>query len=236
MVHFFISKGFTLEGYPAWYKYQTEAIILILRWSPAFTDHVWALLSECLNKGAPADAPSAPIALALTRRQDSAFLELGKEFGEARLWALLISKAEPETTSLDQLSDARDQIRRVTVQAELDLNRQVQLHENFNYGSGLRHTQKGKARLRRGVIGDGTNETTIRDVVDSLSNGAENTSLTAQQLWPHFFGNLDRLGIDPEEHSDFPESDRSISYDFKDRRKTLTYKTFAKLVSQARNK
>jgi hypothetical protein len=226
-----------LEGYPAWYKYQTEAMILILRWSPAFTDHVWTLLSECLNKGASSDATPSPIAQALLRRQDVTFLELGKNFGEARLWALLISKAEPETTSLDQLSDARDQIRRVTVQTELDLNRQVQLHENFNYGSGLRYTQKVKARLPRGVIGDGTNGTTIRDVVDSLANGAEYIGLTSKQLWPQFLGNLDRLGLDPEEHSDFPEwTKRRISYDFKDGRKMLTYNTFAKLVSEARKK
>jgi hypothetical protein len=230
--HYFFKKN--MEGYTSFYKFQTEAAMHLLRWGADFTEKVWAALCGLLHPhqqdsdGKPRDYISAAF---LLRRQDTSALASFAtkcNITEKQVWALLINQADPEVTSLDRLSDARDQIHRITVQE--DYAQQQQLHDNFNLGTSTRQLQSEKAKYERGKLGD-DQEVTMRGIVRDLVNSPLNRQLAARDLWDPLFSELEKHHLDPEEDKSNPKNPR-YSYDGPNGRKTLTFKSFANIVSK----
>lgn len=228
-----------MEGYPAWHKYQTEAAIHLLRWGSEFTEAVWIALSTHLqpyrqgHDGQPHDFISA--AIVLHRQNATALADLAQLFNitEQQLWALLIVQSQPDTTSLDLLSDARDQIHRIT--AQINFAQQRRLLTNFNYGSAERQRQSDRARNPRNKIGDSEYETTMAALISDLANDREYTGLSAKQLWPVFISALDAHHLDPVE-DDSKSGKPRCTYDCRGKRKSITLGHFSNVVATSRKK
>lgn len=224
-----------MDGYTAWYKYQTEATIHLLRWSQEFTEKVWAALCVVLkpyqtnSDGKPRDYISAAF---LLRRQDASALAAFAtkcNITEKQVWALLIDQADPEITPLDRLSDARDQIHKLTAQE--DYAQQQRLHANFNLGTATRQLQSHKAKKDRGNFGD-NEKIFMKTIVSDLVKSPANRRLTAKELWPHLFSKLEEHQLDPEENA--TPGQLQYSYNGPSGRKTLTFGSFANIVSRVK--
>jgi hypothetical protein len=95
---------------------------------------------------------------------------------------------------------------------------------------GLKHkeTQRSRAQRPRGKIGD--IGLTMKEIILRLAVRPENQDLTARELWPCFFAELDSWGLCPSDRKSVYE------YDFEDRRKTITYPHFANVISRCRRR
>ena len=92
--------------------------------------------------------------------------------------------------------------------------------------------QYGKHQSRiaqnpRGKI-EGAEGETINEMIGRLAKGRPDES--AKELWVHFYSKLDEHSLNP--HEEIQKG--VIDYDFKSKRKTITFGTFAKVVSQYR--
>lgn len=228
-----------MEGYTAWDKYQTEATIHLLRWNSTFTDTVWSALSEALRPyetdsvGNQRDSISA--ALLLCKENPGTLADLATTCGitEKQLWALLITKAEPGTTSLDRLSDARDRIHRITAQE--GFAQQQRLHANFNLGSATRQDQSDRAKKNRGKFGGDNPKLTMADVIANLATAHEYGESSAKELWPVLLSKLDEYHLDPQEDKSVAGKLKYI-YDLRGKQKTISFEHFSNVVSESRKK
>lgn len=87
--------------------------------------------------------------------------------------------------------------------------------------------QSSKAKRPRGKIEEADGET-INEMIGRLSKRRPDES--AKELWVHFHSKLDEHSLNPNEDS----QKGGIEYDFKSKRKTITFGTFKKVVSQYR--
>lgn len=227
-----------MESYSTWCKYQNEAAVYLLRWNAEFTGRVWAALCTVLApflSTPDSRAPNAITAALLLRKQTPTTLaDLAAQFGinEKQLWALLIDHADPASTSLDRLSDARDQIRRLTAQE--DFAEQQRLHPNFNYVAEVRKQQSIRAKHPRVKIGEGGDASTLTGVIRKLALDRQYEELSARDLWSVFIGVLDEYNLDPVEDTSAPPS--TCTYDHDGQSRQITFKRFANVVAESRNK
>lgn len=103
------------------------------------------------------------------------------------------------------------------------------------YGSlALVEAQRRRARRPRGkVTVDGR---TLNQIVEMLVSKSEHRTLTAPELWPHFFAELDKLDLDPKEIKAANQKKSEYSYEFNGKKRSITYGRFANLVSKYRQK
>jgi hypothetical protein len=102
---------------------------------------------------------------------------------------------------------------------------------DLEHGKTFRKTQTEKAKKKRGKISD--DGETMREVIERLALIHREES--AKRIWPHFFSELESLGLEPESIYD-PEGleQWTYTYDFLDRRKKITLKRFADVISEFR--
>jgi hypothetical protein len=228
-----------VENYSTWCKYQNEAAVHLLRWNAEFTERVWSALCADLAPflSGPDSKALNPITAALILRKQvpTALAHLAAKFdiSEKQIWALLLDHADPATTSLDTLSDARDQIRRLTAQE--DFAEQQRLHPNFNYVAEVRKQQSGRAKQPRLKIGDGENASTLTQEIEKLALAPRYAELSAKQLWPIFIGLLDEYHLDPVEDTSDPLNSK-CTYDLGGQPRQISFKRFSNAVAKSRNK
>jgi hypothetical protein len=87
--------------------------------------------------------------------------------------------------------------------------------------------QRGIAKNPRGKIEEAGGET-INEIIGRLAKTMGDER--AKDLWPHFYSKLDEHTLNPKEDKE----KGVIEYDFKGRRKPITFGTFEKVVSQYR--
>jgi hypothetical protein len=103
------------------------------------------------------------------------------------------------------------------------------------HGDRFIRRQSELARRPRGRVSS-ESETTIGDVVARLALREDQIGdhLPARDLWSQFYGELDGLGLDPEEKD--AGDGAAIEYDFRTGRRTMTFANFKSAVSRARAK
>lgn len=103
----------------------------------------------------------------------------------------------------------------------------------FAIGVRAKVAQSRRAKKPRGKItSDGK---TIDQVIGSLAVKPQYQSDSAKELWPHLRAWLDEEGLNPEEMVDPGDSQKwTYAYDFRDRRKKITFRRFEGIVSRAR--
>lgn len=226
-----------MDSYSTWCKYQKEAAVYLLRWSAEFTERVWAALYvdlvPLLSAPAPQDRDPITAALLLNKQDTDAIARLATQFniGEKQVWALLIDHADLTTTSLDRLSDARDQIRRLSAQE--DFAKQRLLHPNFNYVAEVRKQQSARAKHPRIKIGEDEDASNLVQVIKDLALDLEYEEFSAKQLWPVFIGVLDAYHLDPVEDA---SGLWSCSYDLRGQSRKISFRRFANVVAASRKK
>lgn len=99
-------------------------------------------------------------------------------------------------------------------------------------GQLTRVAQSKRAAKPRGRVGD--KNMTVGEIVKALCLKPERQEETAGQLWNHFVAELDINGLEPKVMTAERVQKSSCEYDFKDRRKSISYGQFANLVSKAR--
>lgn len=104
-------------------------------------------------------------------------------------------------------------------------------------GLKFRLNQSKKAKKSRGRINTDDGETTtISEIIKKLATKYAFADWTAIELWETFYGELDKHLLNPEENTDSPDNNKwSISYDFNDERKSITFGQFSNVVSEARS-
>ncbi len=101
-------------------------------------------------------------------------------------------------------------------------------------GDAYGNHQAKIAKNSRGKVGD--DEKTITKLIGELALAAEYRLETAKELWPRLWAALDRRGLDPKETETADDWKKiAMSYDFKDRRKSITGGQFANVVYTYRN-
>lgn len=228
-----------MENYSTWCKYQNEVAIYLLRWNAGFAERVWAALCADLAPflSGPDSEARDPIAAALLLRKQvpTAIADVAAKFNinEKQIWALLIDRAEPTTTSLERLSDARDQILRLT--AQQDFAAQQKLHATFNYGAAERQRQSDRAQHPRVKVDVDAAQLTPAEIIFELAHAAQYQEYTARELWPIFIGEMEANHFDPEEDDSDPEAPK-CEYWLVDKQKTLSFRHFANEISRHRKK
>lgn len=79
-------------------------------------------------------------------------------------------------------------------------------------------SQRKKAQASRSII---------REIKEHLVS--QYPDYTAKELWPHLYAELERRELDPEENDDVPGAE-VYTYDQKDGRKTISFRTFANIT------
>ncbi len=104
-------------------------------------------------------------------------------------------------------------------------------------GLQFRLNQSKKAKKSRGKINTDDGETTtVSEIITKLATKQEFIDWYASELWDRFLSELVGLCLDPEENTGSSDkSKRSISYDFNDERKSITFGQFSNVVSEARS-
>lgn len=228
-----------MENYSTWCKYQNEVAIYLLRWDAEFAERVWVALCAALApflSGPNSEAPDPITAALLLRKQvRTALADVAAKFdiSEKQIWALLIDRAEPTTTSLERLSDARDQIRHLT--AQQDFAAQQKLHATFNYGAAERQRQSARAQHPRVKAEVESNQLTPAEIIFKLAHAGEYKEYTARELWPVFLGELEANQFDPEEDNSDP---KAVKYEYwlVDKHKTISFRHFANEIAKHRKK
>lgn len=108
-----------------------------------------------------------------------------------------------------------------------------ELAKTATIGTNTRREQSKKAQLPRGKLGDDGEPNS--QIIGRLALAAEYKELSAKELFTHYLSELDRLNLDPDEKANGDDwREITITYDFKDRRKSITGGQFAKVVSDYR--
>ena len=89
----------------------------------------------------------------------------------------------------------------------------------------------------RGIINTDDGETTtISKIITKLATKEEFADWHAKELWDKFLSELVGLCLNPEENTDSSDTKKwSISYDFNDERKSITFGQFSNVVSEAKS-
>jgi hypothetical protein len=94
--------------------------------------------------------------------------------------------------------------------------------------------QRQRAKKPRGKV---THEgITLDQVIEMLVCKPEYRNFSAPELWPHLFSELEDLELDPTDINSTDPKKSAYSYDFKSKRKAITYGRFANLISKYRKK
>jgi len=102
----------------------------------------------------------------------------------------------------------------------------------FEIGLRAKESQRARAKKPRGKVDDGR---AIRDIITGLASKPEYREDKASELWPHLHNTLDELELSPDESGDPADPAKSFyTYDFKGKRKRLTYGRFKNIVSEHR--
>jgi len=227
----------TMENHSTWYKYQNEVAVHLLRWNAEFIERVWAALCAALAPFLSGPHPKAPdpitAALLLRKQVPTALVDLAARLNisEKQVWALLIDHADPTTTSLDRLSDARDQIQHLTAQEAFA--EQQRLHPNFNYVAKVRKQQSVRAKHPRVKIGEGADATSLTNIIEKLALDRQYEELSTTDLWNLFIGILDQHHLAPVEATSAPIK---CIYYLNGRPRTISLKRFSNTVAESRNK
>lgn len=105
--------------------------------------------------------------------------------------------------------------------------------EEIARGKRAAERQSTRAKKRRGRL-DYSDET-IADVVKRVKKN--HPTLSAKQLWAHFWSELESLGLNPQEAVHPSDLNKvAIWYDFRTGRRSITFGWFAVLVSRSRLK
>jgi len=106
--------------------------------------------------------------------------------------------------------------------------------EQIAKGLSLRGAQSKRAKKPRGKIPD--DERTLDQIIRELALKPDFLEDSTQELWRHFYAELDELGLKPKElkHPAKPAK-CAYSYGPDDHRRQITYGRFANLVSEFRN-
>ncbi len=103
------------------------------------------------------------------------------------------------------------------------------LMQEAKISANFSNQQKEKAKKKRGIISD--RGETIGDIFDKLATNSEYTSLSARELWPHLFSELENRDLDPQER------DKSYLYTTPNgAEKHISFRRFENMVSKARGK
>ena len=94
--------------------------------------------------------------------------------------------------------------------------------------------QRRRAKKPRGRVTD--DGKTLRQIIETLVAKPESRDLSAPELWPRLYAELDQLDLDPKEINPGKLKKAACSYQFNSKRKRITYRRFANLVSEFRNK
>jgi hypothetical protein len=106
--------------------------------------------------------------------------------------------------------------------------------KHVTMGEGYSRQQSDKASKPRGKVSD--DGETIGDIIGKIAVNAPKES--AKELWTRFYGELDRLNLDPREVNHPTDLKKSvIEYnDAKSKRRKITFGQFAKVVSTFRTR
>jgi hypothetical protein len=88
--------------------------------------------------------------------------------------------------------------------------------------------QSANAKKPRGFLPD--LGMSMKDFIPQFCRRPEFRELTAKETWPHLFSELNIRGLDPEEQED----GWSYTYSFKDRTKSISFRTFSNHFNEAR--
>jgi hypothetical protein len=99
---------------------------------------------------------------------------------------------------------------------------------------GLKHQEAQKRRAQRPRVKVTDDGQTFKQVVERFVCKPENSEEGAPQLWPRFFAELDQLGLDPEEVTPSNCRKPPYEYTFGYKRRRISYRQFANLVSRSR--
>lgn len=228
-----------MENYSTWSKYQNAVAIYLLRWDAGFAERVWVALCADLApflSGPNSEAPDPITAALLLRKQvPTALADVAAKFNisEKQIWALLIDRAEPTITSLERLSDARDQILRLT--AQQDFSAQQKLHATFNYGAAERQRQSARAQHPRVKVDVESDQPTPTEIIFELAHASQYEEYTAKELWPVFIGEMKANHFEPEEDYSDPKGTK-CTYWLADKPKTLSLRHFSNEIAKHRKK
>jgi hypothetical protein len=102
------------------------------------------------------------------------------------------------------------------------------------YRAGISHmrAQRLRAKKPRGKVTD--DGRTLDEVIEILASKLEYRKLSTPELWPHFHAELTQHGLDPEELDPGNLRKSAYAYDFNGKRKIISYRRFANLVSEYR--
>ncbi len=104
----------------------------------------------------------------------------------------------------------------------------------YHLGVQMRQRQSERAKKPRGKLpGDGR---TIAQIVADLVRNPEHRDELIKELWPHFRAELECCDLDPKDVESSSVIEKwAYTYEFRGRRKKITYRHFANLVTKARN-
>jgi hypothetical protein len=103
------------------------------------------------------------------------------------------------------------------------------------WGRDYRRIQSEKAKKPRGKINSEDDAPTVSGIIEALAIARKFQEYTAEELWSEFWSELESLGLHPKEttnHSDEKKSE--YTYDVHDKRKRMTFGTFANSISKYR--
>ena len=228
-----------MQGIPVWHKFKKHAAIHLLRWHEDFSAKVWEVFTTKLSTLAGGSrVAEAPVAMAIQLRQQHAALfarlvsEVTTTFSvtEQQLWALLIDRASSDTTSVDELSDAYEQLLRLgAVQQNLDM---ALLHgKNTKY----RETQSENAQQPRNVLDTLDGEVAVSTLIEDISKDERYQDMYALELWPIFIAKLEKCGAAPVQ-SVASKARSRVTYFVDGGERSMLDETFTKKVSSFRSK
>ena len=107
------------------------------------------------------------------------------------------------------------------------------IHRTLQMGVEYSRGQSDKAKKPRGKLPD-DNNSTVADIVQKIAS--DHPEETAKELWPQFYSELDQRQLSPQEHDAEVMAKCSISFDYRDSRKSITFGRFANIISEHRKK
>lgn len=101
-----------------------------------------------------------------------------------------------------------------------------------------KHQSKIASNPRGIIITDDGETTTISKIISKLATKKEFADWHAKELWDKFLSELVGLCLNPEENTNSSDTKKwSISYDFNNERKSITFGQFSNVITEAkRNK
>lgn len=105
------------------------------------------------------------------------------------------------------------------------------------YETGLkaRQNQQKRAQQPRAAVGDGGER--LHQIIEALLSKPEFCEMRAKELWPHLRAALDDHSLAPREVAGSGDiRNAAYTYDFRDRRRRISFGGFANIVSKLRKK